>query len=342
MLLHRYMAAVKFSARPAEASASQGCSERPFWSLAGAAWRQVAGGFETSGFSFEWHEWDAKQALDWAHSFHPNSVEICLNLRGSAWVAANGLRMDLATDTVGFFAINGARPAAERKAGERHEFLSVEYDIGFLRKRLETQPVQLHPIIGSCLRGKPAQTAVSEVSALTHRHRDLLKSLLRPPVLASAQRLWYELKALEFATEFFFTAAAGETVCTRAQRLAAERVARAKAILLENLAEPLSLEELGRRVACSPFYLSRTFTQETGLTISQWLRRARLERAAELLRQGSCNVTEAAMEVGYSSLSHFSGAFHEMFGCCPGLYPLRTPAQQLGRTAEGGSGGFVE
>ena len=52
------------------------------------------------------------------------------------------------------------------------------------------------------------------------------------------------------------------------------------------------------------------------------------ERAAELLKSGRCNVTEAAFEVGYSSLSHFSQAFHEMFGCCPGLYPLRTPTQQ--------------
>src|ERR1022692_1591893 len=70
--------------------------------------------------------------------------------------------------------------------------------------------------------------------------------------------------------------------CTRAQRLAAERVTRVKAILLENLAETPSLEELGRRVACSPFSLSRTSTRESGLARSQWLRRARLERAADL------------------------------------------------------------
>ena len=115
--------------------------------------------------------------------------------------------------------------------------------------------------------------------------------------------------------------------CTRAQRLAAERVARVKAILLENLAETPSLEELGRRVACSHFYLSRTSTRESGLARSQWLRRARLERAADLLRTRKCNVSEAGLEVGYSSLSHFSHAFHEMFRCCPGLYPLRTPSR---------------
>jgi AraC-like DNA-binding protein len=63
------------------------------------------------------------------------------------------------------------------------------------------------------------------------------------------------------------------------------------------------------------------------MTISQYLRQLRLERAAELLRAGEHNVTEVALEVGYSSLSHFSQAFHAAFGCCPGLYPLRTPPQ---------------
>jgi AraC-like DNA-binding protein len=53
-----------------------------------------------------------------------------------------------------------------------------------------------------------------------------------------------------------------------------------------------------------------------------------MERAAELLRTGRCNVTEAAVAVGYNSLSHFSSAFHETFGCCPGLYPLKTPTQK--------------
>jgi AraC-like DNA-binding protein len=58
-----------------------------------------------------------------------------------------------------------------------------------------------------------------------------------------------------------------------------------------------------------------------GMTIPQFLRRARMERAAELLASGTCNVTEAALEVGYSSMSHFSQAFCETIGCCPNLYP---------------------
>jgi AraC-like DNA-binding protein len=132
---------------------------------------------------------------------------------------------------------------------------------------------------------------------------------------------------LELAAHIFFRPAGGEFLCTRAQRAARERVERARIILKEGMQNPPPLEELGRLVGCSPFYLSRLFSQETGMTIQQYVRQVRMERAAELLRAGKCNVTEAALEVGYNSLSHFSTVFHETFGCCPGLYPLKTPTQ---------------
>jgi AraC-like DNA-binding protein len=204
----------------------------------------------------------------------------------------------------------------------------VEFAVSFLQQHLSNQTPDLHPMVQACLKSDVTAAMVSGVSSITSRQRDSLRALLHPPVLRAAQSLWYYGKALEFAAEFFF-AADQEPLCTRAQRLAQERVAKAKAVLAAHLEEALSLEELGRRVGCSPFYLSRTFTQETGMTISQWLRAIRLERAAELLRTRTCNVTEAAMQVGYSSLSHFSQAFRETFGCCPGLYPLQTSSQRV-------------
>jgi AraC-like DNA-binding protein len=307
-------------------------SELPVWRAAGAAWQQLAGGFRRTGFSFEWHQWEAVRPMDWSASFHPASVEICLNLLGNGWVEAGGGRIEFVSDTAGFFFTNGVPVRAERSGGSRHEFLSVEFSLEFLRSRLGSDSENLHPTLRRCLASKAGVGGVSRSAAIIQRQRDLLRSLLHPPVLRGAQRLWYESKALEFAAEFLFAPdEGGETLCTRAQRLSSERVATAKQVMLEHLAEPLSLEDLGRIVGCSHFYLSRTFTRETGMTISQWLRQARLDRAAELLRSGKCNVTEAAMEVGYSSLSHFSQAFHDEFGCCPGLYPLRTPAQKTER-----------
>ena len=78
---------------------------------------------------------------------------------------------------------------------------------------------------------------------------------------------------------------------------------------------------LAQEIGCSPFYLSRLFAQETGASIPRFLRMKRIEKAADLIRAGRMDVTEAAFAVGYSSLSAFTKAFVEQTGCCPGLYP---------------------
>ena len=164
---------------------------------------------------------------------------------------------------------------------------------------------------------------VSEPIRLGSEQQQLVQSFRNPPVFQAAQRLWYQAKALEAAASFLYQpSTGGELFCQRQHHLNRDRAQKVLAILKENLAEPPNLEELGRRVGCSHFYLSRIFTQEVGKTISVTLRDLRMERAADLLREGRMNVTEAALEVGYSSLSHFSTAFHEVIGCCPGLYPL--------------------
>jgi AraC-like DNA-binding protein len=151
----------------------------------------------------------------------------------------------------------------------------------------------------------------------------------QPPVYAAAQPVWYQCKVLELAVTFLVQPEE-ELFCTRQQRLAQERVEQVIFLLRQNLAAPPTLEALGKKIGCSHFYLSRIFSTQTGQTITQHLRQLRMERAAELLRSGEHNVTEAALEVGYNSLSHFSAAFHEAFGCCPGLYPLQTPTQRKG------------
>lgn len=90
--------------------------------------------------------------------------------------------------------------------------------------------------------------------------------------------------------------------------------------LRERLCEPLRLQELARSVGCSPHHLSRLFSKAAGETLSAHLRGLRLERARELIEGGMSNVSEAAMEVGYSSLSHFSREFRRYYGRPPASF----------------------
>lgn len=310
-----------------ESAASSAFTERPTWRAVGDGWRHLHGSVCRAGVSFEWHDFKTHTEFDWGKTFHPGSIEICLNLEGEGRVSFNKSEAVFAPLTAGFYRRGGQELRAFRSANQRHQFLTVEMSFDFLRRHLGESGASLHPLVREVVAGQLEKSAVAPTTRLTSRQQQLLASLREAPVLALAQSVWYQAKALEVAAEFFF-AAPDELFCQRQQRIAAERVEKVVAILREKLSEPATLEELGRAVGCSPFHLSRTFSAATGMTIPQYTRQLRMERAAELLKSGKFNVTEAALEVGYSSLSHFSQAFHEIFGCCPGLYPLKTPTQK--------------
>ncbi len=303
-------------------------TERPAWRAVGDGWRHLHGSVRGDGVSFEWHDFKAHAEFDWGKTFHPDSIEVCLNLEGEGRVNGGDKSEAVFTPlTAGFYRRGEQELSATRSANQRHRFLTVEMSFEFLRRHLGGFAASLHPLVREVVAGRPEKSAVAPPSRLTSRQQQLLTGLRDAPVLALAQSVWYQAKALEVAAEFFFVTPE-ELFCQRQQRIAAERVEKVVAVLREKLSGPPTLEELGRAVGCSPFHLSRTFSAATGMTIPQYTRQLRMERAAELLKSGRFNVTEAALEVGYSSLSHFSQAFHEIFGCCPGLYPLKTPTQK--------------
>jgi AraC-like DNA-binding protein len=302
-------------------------TERPAWVAIGDGWRHLHGSMQRAGVSFEWHDFKAHTELDWGRSFHPGSVEVCLNIAGHGQVTCAESRAQYLPLSVGFYRRGTTTLSALRAGNERHQFLTVEMSFDFLQRHLADFKNSLHPLVREVVAGQPGPSAIAPVVRLTSRQQQLLATLREAPVLASAQPLWYQSKALELATELFFVTPDGqEMFCHRQQRLGAERVEKVIALLRDHLETPLTLEEIGRRVGCSPFHLSRTFSTITKMTIPQYIRQLRMERAAALLKSGKYNVTEAALEVGYASLSHFSQAFHETFGCCPGLYSLKLPS----------------
>ena len=319
---------------PSKPSPVAGAIEPPFseaaaWASIDPGWKPLQGSFRDLGYSVEWHDFTADADLDWSPSFHPGSLEICLNLAGRGTVQAGEQQLEFGAETAGFYFQDRSQLRGFRLGGDRHRFLTVEFSASFLASHVAPKESGFTQLMQRFLAGKVA-TGVSHAVRLSHEHQQLITSLNRPPVAAAAQRMWYYAKALEIAAALLYhVAPAEEFLCQRYKRQNHERVERVIAILRENLASPPTLTDIGRRVGCSHFYLSRIFSQEMGRGIFQHLRALRMERAAQLLRERRMNVTQVALEVGYTSPSHFSTAFHETFGCCPGLYPLRTLGSSL-------------
>jgi AraC-like DNA-binding protein len=303
-------------------------AEAPAWKSVGKGWRPLFGSYRDLGFSFEWHEFTTVGEFDWGRTFHPGSIEVCLNLEGVGTFVNGGNSTKLPAQMFTFYYQGSPPLIASRQSGEAHRFITVEFSPAFLIDGFRSQTENIHPLVRAVVCGEAKESAIAPPERMITTLHQLMESLRHCPVFIPAQEMWFRSKALEVAAHLFFQPTGEELFCSRTQRLARDRVGRAQQILREKLQSPPSLEELSKMVNCSPFYLSRLFSQEAGMTMQQFLRRIRMDRAAELLRSGRCNVTEAALEVGYNSLSHFSSTFHEAFGCCPGLYPLKTPSQR--------------
>src|SRR2546423_11529414 len=102
-------------------------AERGAWSAVPRGWRQLYGDFEKLGLSVEWHDFQTPHALDWGRSFHPQSIEFCLNLGGHGAVQMARTRSDFIPGTSGYYAIAGESLSATREANDRHQFVTLEF-----------------------------------------------------------------------------------------------------------------------------------------------------------------------------------------------------------------------
>lgn len=87
-----------------------------------------------------------------------------------------------------------------------------------------------------------------------------------------------------------------------------------------HLGEDVTLELLAGRLGYTKYYLSRLFKQETGVTVHNYLKFARLERAKLLLSTTDRRIDEIADSLRFGSRSFFDKAFKKSVGKTPAEY----------------------
>ncbi|MFI8236705.1 GlxA family transcriptional regulator [Streptomyces sp. NPDC085866] len=99
-----------------------------------------------------------------------------------------------------------------------------------------------------------------------------------------------------------------------------ERFAATREWALHRLAEPLTLEALARHAAVSPRTFSRRFAEDTGYTPMQWVMRARIDLARELLERSELSVEKIAADVGLGTGANLRLHFQRILGTTPSEY----------------------
>ena len=86
-----------------------------------------------------------------------------------------------------------------------------------------------------------------------------------------------------------------------------------------HLGEDLAMEDLAGVACFSLWHFHRVFAAVTGETVQAWIKRTRVQAAADRLTYGAddISVTRVAYELGFSSPSVLNRAFRDRFGCTP-------------------------
>ena len=93
--------------------------------------------------------------------------------------------------------------------------------------------------------------------------------------------------------------------------------------MLAHLDQPLGVEALAEKANTSPRTFARRFRQQTSTTPLQWLLKARIRRAQEMLETGSHTIETVAASTGFETSVTFRTRFQQIVGISPNAYRRR-------------------
>ena len=150
----------------------------------------------------------------------------------------------------------------------------------------------------------------------------VLNQMLGYNLNSSIKQLYLKAKAYELLS-LFFNRAEDVDVQQCPFLVDEENVAKikqAKDIIIAQMAEPPTLQELSEMIGLSLKKLKEGFKQIYGDTVYSFLFDYKMEVARKLLESGDYNVNEVGLKVGYSTASHFIQAFKKKYGTTPKKY----------------------
>lgn len=106
----------------------------------------------------------------------------------------------------------------------------------------------------------------------------------------------------------------------RAARADDPRIRAAMRFVRANPAETLTVEALAKQVAMSPSHFAHRFREVARMTPMRFVKNVRLREARLRMLRDGLRASEAAIEVGYASPSHFTRDFKSHFGATPAAY----------------------
>lgn len=113
-----------------------------------------------------------------------------------------------------------------------------------------------------------------------------------------------------------------------------DQVAVAERLLVERFHEPLTLDDIAKQTGGSVFHLARLFRRRTGFPLHVFRNQLRLRTALEAVADSGADLTDLALDLGFSSHSHFTAAFRQAFGIAPSALRKTATGRRVRELAE--------
>lgn len=97
-------------------------------------------------------------------------------------------------------------------------------------------------------------------------------------------------------------------------------VTSAKEFVQAHLDDPITLDQVVAHVAVSRFYFCKLFKRATGMTLTEYVTRVRIEKAKSLLVDPALRISEIAYASGFGSIPYFNTVFKKHLGMAPSDY----------------------
>ncbi len=179
-----------------------------------------------------------------------------------------------------------------------------------------------------------ARSVGGAAGSMVYLSSEMCRGLPRTPCLFSSSELlftivdrvlmWDPWQPLNPARKRLISVLRDEIAQPQEQRLRLplprdKRLDRVARVLLDDVADDRGLDGWAQFAGMSRRAFMRAFSAEVGMPFGRWRQQARLFAALEMLAQDE-SVTDAAIAVGYDSVSAFIEMFRKMLGTTPQMY----------------------
>ncbi len=118
------------------------------------------------------------------------------------------------------------------------------------------------------------------------------------------------------------------------RRIHSKPILLATEFIEKHLTEEINVQKVAEAILLHPDYLSRTFKKNMGITMTDYIKKRRIEVSCHMLLESNASCTQISSFLGFSSCSHYIESFKKFYTITPQEYRLQNRFQSELKTPE--------